>query len=96
MSNHKGSIDFIMIDESRNNILELGGADFDDQSRLAEQWQLIQSYSEHTMFVADLKDEHGSIIDDKNVTSEDIVQRLGSPIDLIIAKARNRSNRHLQ
>lgn len=83
-----GYIDFVMVDEPNNLILELGGAGFSTQARFNDEWERIPSFDGHTVFVADRKDKDGSIVADKNVSEEVITARLGKPMYQLIADAR--------
>jgi hypothetical protein len=91
MSDCAGYIEFVMVDEPNNIILELGGAGFSTQARFEDEWNRIPTFEGQTAFVADRKDSDGSIVDDKNVSVDVIIARLGKPIDQLIAAARKRA-----
>ncbi|EKA5635976.1 hypothetical protein OKZ62_001880 [Vibrio navarrensis] len=86
-----GYIEFVMVDETNNLILELGGAGFETPERLLNEWEAIEVFEGHTAFVADKKDSEGSIVEDKNVCEETITMRLGKPISELISEARKRA-----
>jgi hypothetical protein len=91
MSNSVGYISFVLVDQASNQIIELGGAGFTDEGRLKEEWSSITPFDGFSEFVADLEDADCSIIENKPVSAEQVAQRLGKDISVLIAKGRSKA-----
>ncbi len=88
MENCAGYISLVMADTANNVMLELGGAGFTSQAQLEAEWENVPEFEGDSQFVADLKDRDGSIIDDKSVSGDFVVAKLGKDLPTLLAEAR--------
>lgn len=87
---HAGSITFVMLDPTKNQIVELGGAEFSTEEELNRAWNRLPEapLGAYSVFLADLEDAEFNVLTNKPVTAEAIVERLRVPLPQLIARAR--------
>ena len=83
-----GAIAFVFADKRDNRIIELGGAAWLNADVVQREWNALPTAPGETLFLADLYDAEGVIVDDRMVTAETVEAKLGKPIAALIEEGR--------
>jgi hypothetical protein len=83
-----GFIQLHFMDERINQVVSLGGAEFDSDQALDAAWASIPAFEGHTAFMADRLDANHDIIDEKPVSAETCSVLLKKPINVLIEEGR--------